>query len=98
MSVHAHRLTLGKKIRIGFNARYLRDYNLRGFNRYTVSLLTELQNRGEFEVVLFTDQRSQVHPRFAETIKAPIVEIRSPRVLLWEQVMIPVTLRRRQIN
>ncbi len=88
---------MAARIRIGFNARYLRDYNLRGFNRYTLSLLTELQNRGEFELVLFTDQRSPIHPAFAEAIRAEIVEIASPRALLWEQVVLPLALRRHHI-
>jgi len=89
---------LAAKIRIGFNARYLRDYNLRGFNRYTLSLLTELQNRGEFELVLFTDKRSPIHPAFAEAIRAEIVEITSPRVLIWEQLVLPMAFRRHHID
>lgn len=89
---------IAPKIRIGFNARYLRDYNLRGFNRYTLCLLTELQKREQFELVLFTDQRSPVHPVFAEAITAEIVSIASPRILLWEQVLLPVALRRHHIG
>lgn len=86
------------RTRIGFNARSLRDNNLRGFNRYTLSLLRELQNLGEFEIVLFTDQRSPVHPVFAEAIRAEIVSIASPRTLVWEQVLLPVALQRHHIE
>lgn len=86
------------KTRIGFNARYLWDHNLRGFNRYTLCLLAELQNRDELELVLFTDQRSPIHPAFAEVVSAEIVEIPSPKALLWEQVMLPVALRRHHIG
>jgi glycosyltransferase involved in cell wall biosynthesis len=87
-----------RKLRIGFNARYLRDYNLRGFNRYTMSLLTELQSQDEFEIILFTDQRSPIHPAFAKTIVAETIELASPKALLWEQVMLPLALRRQNIG
>jgi glycosyltransferase involved in cell wall biosynthesis len=86
------------KRRIGFNARYLRDDKLRGFNRYTLCLLTELQNRGEFDLVLFTDQRSPIHPAFAEVIRAEIVTIASPKALIWEQLALPVACRRHHID
>jgi glycosyltransferase involved in cell wall biosynthesis len=86
------------KTRIGFNARYLRDYNLRGFNRYTLSLLMELQRRDEFEIILFTDQRSPVHPEFAKRIVAEVIIVPSPKVMLWEQVFLPMALRRHGIG
>lgn len=89
---------MGAKTRIGFNARYLRDDNLRGFNRYTLCLLTELQNRDQFELVLFTDRRSPIHPAFAQKISAEIVRSAGPKALLWEQVLLPVALRRHRVG
>lgn len=86
------------RARVGFNARFLRDYYLRGFNRYTLSLLWGLQSRDEFELFLFTDQRSPVHQEFRKRIDAQVVEIRSPTALLWEQVALPLALRRHQIG
>lgn len=86
------------RLRVGFNSRYLRDNNLRGFNRYTLSLLTELRRLDELELVLFTDQRSEIHSDFIDTIGVEVVQIASPRVLLWEQVMLPIALRRHRID
>lgn len=91
-------MPLTTKIRVGFNARYLRDYNLRGFNRYTVSLLTELQKRSDVEPILFTDQHSPIHPRFREVIQVETIAVRSWKVLLWEHMMVPRSLRSHRID
>jgi glycosyltransferase involved in cell wall biosynthesis len=83
---------------LGFNARYLRDYVLRGFNRYTLCLLKELQKYKHLELVLFTDQHSPVHSIFAKAIDAEIVNINSNRVLIWEHIRLPLAIRRSRIG
>jgi glycosyltransferase involved in cell wall biosynthesis len=88
---------LTEPIRVGFNARYLRDNNLRGFNRYTISLLSELRKRRDVHPILFTDQRSPVHPEFVRRIDAEIVTVASASALLWEHVDLPRSLRRHRV-
>ena len=80
-------------LRVGFNARTLRDDGLRGLNRYTICLLKALEEIAGAETVLFTDQRSPVHPTFTGLLKAPIVTLASPRVLVWEHLALPRALR-----
>ena len=89
---------LTEPIRVGFNARYLRDNNLRGFNRYTISLLSELRKRLDVHPILFTDQRSPVHPDFVRRLDAEIVTVASASALLWEQVDLPQALRRHRVD
>lgn len=87
-----------RKLRLGFNARFLRDYNLRGFNRYTVSLLKALKTFDQLEIVLFTDNRSPIHPAFQAALDTEVVTLSSPKVLIWEQAALPVALRRHGID
>lgn len=86
------------KLRVGFNAKYLWDYNLRGFNRYTFCLLKQLLEQDSLEVVLFTERRSPIHPAFAQALRVETVLLPSPTSLVWEQIVLPVALRRHQIQ
>src|SRR2546428_13193393 len=80
--------------RVAVNARYLWDYNLRGFNRYTFCLLKELQKRSDLELHLYTEKKSPIHPRFVEKLHSPIHSLSAARSLLWEQLTLPSALRR----
>src|SRR5262245_50987634 len=86
------------KRRLGFNARYLRDFYLRGFNRYTLCLLKELANRGDFEIFLITDQRSPVHPEFTKLVEAKVLEVPSISALFWEQWSLPLAIHDHRIS
>ena len=86
------------KLRVGFNAKFLVDYNLRGFNRYTFCLLKQLFEQDSFEVVLFTERRSPIHPAFAQALPVETIVLPSPRSLVWEQIVLPSALRRHQIQ
>jgi glycosyltransferase involved in cell wall biosynthesis len=85
-------------MRIGFNGRGLRDPLLRGFNRYTWSLLQELQTRPGVDLSVYTDHRSPVHPFFRERLRARIVETRASTVVWWEQAVLPWQLRHDRID
>lgn len=85
-------------MRVGFNGRGLRDPLLRGFNRYTFCLLEQLQRRSDVELHIYTDDRSPVHPFFRDRLRARIVEARVPKVLMWEQAVLPWQLRRDRID
>ncbi len=85
-------------MRVAFNARYLYDYSLRGFNRYTFCLLKALQQHPEIDLYLFTDQRREVHPKFRSALKGAVVRVASPRALLWEQWAVPLALRKRKVE
>jgi glycosyltransferase involved in cell wall biosynthesis len=90
----------GNAIRIGLNARYLYDANLRGFNRYTTCLIAALQRIPGVELVLFTDARRPLHPRFSRLL-GPNTRLSSPMAsttLGWEQVALPRELQRRRID
>lgn len=85
-------------MRVGFNARGLSDPLLRGFNRYTFCLLKELQTQPDVELFLYTDNRSPIHPFYRSQLKARVVEMRAPKVLIWEQVLLPMRLLRDRID
>lgn len=85
-------------MRIGFNARGLRDPLLRGFNRYTFCLLKEFQKQPDVELFLYTDHRSPIHPFYRSQLRAHVVEMRAPKVLIWEQVLLPMRLLRDRID
>src|SRR5258708_23799674 len=76
-------------MRIGINARLLRDPTMRGWNRYTVNLLTEL-SRGGIELLLYTDR--PLHPahlaRF-EPGSYKVVQAAPMRYAFWEQIWLP---------
>ena len=80
-------------MKVGVNARGLSDPNLRGFNRYTFCLLKELQQVPGVDVVLYTDDRSQIHSVFRPALDAEVISIAASSVLWWEQVLLPQRLR-----
>lgn len=85
-------------LRVGFNARGLRDGSLRGGQRYTYSLMRALARLPEATITLFTDDRSPLHPIYRRDLCFTTVESRAPRVLWWEQVQLPHLLSTNQIQ
>lgn len=85
-------------LRVGVNARLLAAPTLRGWNRYTVNLLTELLRR-EVEVVLYSDQ--PVHAdhlaRFGSGNYS--VQVSPPmRYFQWEQRWLPAQCGRDRVD
>jgi glycosyltransferase involved in cell wall biosynthesis len=85
-------------MRIGINARLLRDPTMRGWNRYTVNLVAELSRSG-VELFLYSDR--QLHPahlaRF-EPDSYRVVQAPPMRYVLWEQVWLPRQCARDRID
>jgi glycosyltransferase involved in cell wall biosynthesis len=85
-------------MRIGINARLLRDPTMRGWNRYTVNLVVELSRRG-VKLLLYSDQ--PLHPahlaRF-EPDSYRVVQAPPMRYVLWEQVWLPRQCARDRID
>jgi glycosyltransferase involved in cell wall biosynthesis len=85
-------------MRVGINARLLRDPTMRGWNRYTVNLLAELSQRG-VKLVLYTDQ--PVHPAHLARL-APdsfrVVQSSPMRYVMWEQIWLPRQSTRDRID
>src|SRR5260370_28050857 len=85
-------------MRIGINARLLRDPTMRGWNRYTVNLVAELSRAG-VELILYSDQ--PVHPVHLARFEPGICKVmQSPpmRYAWWEQVWLPRQCARDQID
>jgi len=76
-------------LRVAFNARGLSDGTLRGWNRYTVNLLSELSRIG-IELFLYTDKRlhedhlARLIPGTYRVVQAPAM-----RYVKWEQAWLP---------
>lgn len=76
-------------MRVAFNARGLSDGTLRGWNRYTVNLLSELSRIG-IELFLYTDKRlhedhlARLIPGTYRVVQAPAM-----RYVKWEQAWLP---------
>src|SRR5215471_4578126 len=87
-----------KKLRLGINARYLRSYNLRGFNRYTFCLLKEFQKRPGIETYLYTEMKSPLHHCFQAELQVQTRSLSTPKTLLWEQIVLPVALKKDAID
>jgi len=76
-------------LRVGFNARLLHSSNLRGWNRYTVNLLSALIPLG-VEPVLYTD--CFLHPSHLERLPEESVNVRQAPAMpypFWEQCWLP---------
>ncbi len=72
-------------MKIAFNASLLYNAQLRGWNRYTVSLLKELQNQG---LSLFLYSRKAVHPEIKKLLGPNNITYReAPKsnYFMWEQ-------------
>src|SRR5271170_981921 len=85
-------------MRIGINARLLRDPTTRGWNRYTVNLVSELVRLG-VELILYCDQ--PLHPdHLAHFEPGRYTVVQSPpmRYALWEQVWLPRQCARDRID
>jgi glycosyltransferase involved in cell wall biosynthesis len=85
-------------VRVAFNGRGLTDPLLRGFNRYTWCLLQGLQKIPGVELLVYTDHRSPFHEFFRSRLQARWIEIRSPKVLVWEQALLPWRLRQDRVD
>ena len=81
-------------LKLGINARFLREYTLRGLNRYTFCLLKELQKRSDIEIHLYSELKSPIHPSFQSQLQAPMHLLAAPKTLLWEQVVLPSALKK----
>lgn len=76
-------------MRVGINARLLREPNLRGWNRYAVNLLARLPAQG-VDLVLYSDH--PVHPDHLARLPAGSFVERVGRVrphFVWEQSWLP---------
>lgn len=85
-------------MRIGINARLLRDPTMRGWNRYTVNLVAELSPRG-VELFLYSDQPLHAAhlARFAPD-SYRVVQAPPMRYMVWEQVWLPRQCARDRIH
>jgi len=89
-----------RRIKVGFNARYLHDDNLRGFNRYAVCLIRALRNIDTLDLTLFTEPARPLHPAFHDLL-GPNAREATPsasRAVFWEQVALPKALRRMDVD
>ena len=85
-------------MKIGINARLLRDSTTRGWNRYTVNLVSELSRTG-VECFLYSDR--PLHPahlaRFAPD-SYRVVQAPPMRYVVWEQLWLPRQCARDRID
>ncbi len=85
-------------MRIGINARLLRDPTTRGWNRYTVNLVAELLRLG-VELILYCDQPPHPdHLAHFEPGRYTVVQSPPMRYALWEQVWLPRQCARDRID
>jgi glycosyltransferase involved in cell wall biosynthesis len=85
-------------MRIGINARLLRDSTMRGWNRYTVNLVAELLRRG-VELVLYSDRPVHTaHLARFESESCRVVQAPPMRYVVWEQVWLPRQCARDRID
>ncbi len=85
-------------MRIGINARLLRDPTMRGWNRYTVNLVAELSRRG-VELLLYCDQPLHAsHLARFEPDSYRVVQAPPMRYVIWEQVWLPRQCARDRID
>jgi len=85
-------------MRIGINARLLRDPTTRGWNRYTVNLAAELSRRG-VELILYSDQPIHAaHLARLEPDRYRVVQSPPMRYAIWEQVWLPRQCARDRID
>jgi len=85
-------------MRIGINARLLRDPTMRGWNRYTVNLVAELSRSG-VELILYSDRPvhaahlARFAPDSCQVVQSPLM-----RYAVWEQVWLPRQCARDRID
>jgi glycosyltransferase involved in cell wall biosynthesis len=85
-------------MRIGINARLLRDPTMRGWNRYTVNLVAELSRTG-VDLLLYSDRPLHAaHLARFEPDSYRVVQAPPMRYVLWEQVWLPRQCTRDRID
>jgi glycosyltransferase involved in cell wall biosynthesis len=86
-------------MRIAFNAALLTAPTLRGWNRYTINLLSELEKLG---IQIFLYAPGAIHPKQLDRLGSGNYHIntKAPRMSysVWEQFWIPQACRKDQIN
>ena len=85
-------------MRVGFNARYLYDPSLRGFNRYSLCLLRALQDLPGSETYLLSEERYPVHELFRSALQAEVRNLPSSRTLYWEQWVLPRYIKKLRLD
>jgi glycosyltransferase involved in cell wall biosynthesis len=81
------------KLNVAFDARHLTTKVLRGMDRYTVGLVSELVNKG-VQVTLFHRTCEPLNPAHIKNLKCNIVGLKDYGGLHWEQVVLPLALLR----
>jgi glycosyltransferase involved in cell wall biosynthesis len=78
-------------MKIAFNARFLSDPHIRGFNRYSLNILVQLSNRPDVELLIYSDRA--VFPDHLSQLRA-YKYVQSPpmRYIAWEQDWLPTQL------
>jgi len=85
-------------MKVGFNARYLYDPGLRGFNRYSLCLLRALQELPDVEICLLSEERYPVHVLYRSLLRAEVRNLPAARTLYWEQWVLPRFLKAQNID
>jgi glycosyltransferase involved in cell wall biosynthesis len=80
-------------LHIGFDARHLTSKVLRGMDRYTVGLISELVNQG-VQVTLFHRACEPLNSIHIKNLKCNIIGLKDYNGLHWEQVVLPLALLR----
>jgi glycosyltransferase involved in cell wall biosynthesis len=80
-------------LRVAFDARSLHSPVPRGWDRYTVGLVAALRRR-EVEVTLLCRSGAPVHPTHVARLGCPVAALPDHGGLWWEQVALPLALRR----
>jgi glycosyltransferase involved in cell wall biosynthesis len=81
-------------MKVGFNARYLYDPGLRGFNRYSFCLLRALEEIPDVDICLLSEERYPVHEVYRSALRAEVINLAASRTFLWEQWVLPRFLKR----
>ncbi len=81
-------------MKVAFNARYLYDPNLRGFNRYSSCLLRALARVPEVDLYLLSEARYPVHEAYRSALRAEVTHLAARRTLVWEQWVLPRYLKK----
>jgi glycosyltransferase involved in cell wall biosynthesis len=81
-------------MRVGFNARYLYDPDLRGLNRYSFCLLRALEEIPGVEICLLSEERYPVHQHYCSALRAQVANLPASRTVIWEQWVLPRYLKK----
>lgn len=85
-------------MRVGFDARSLFIPEPVAYNRYTANLLRGLGQQGGVDLYLFTDQQRPIYGGYLDGISATVLTLPLSRQVLWEQVQLPLALRKTRIQ